>query len=228
MRYPATSRLWSNFAPRSSSRPVARYDRKDHFHQRAKREGFRSRAIYKLAELQRGHRILAPGQRVADLGCWPGGWLQEASRAVGPRGRVAGVDLAAIEPPLENENVFSFVGDIEDVKVCEQILTFVGGRCDVLLSDAAPKLTGIRETDRAAEERLLEAVEVILPRVLREGGDLLVKLLECPEAQNFQRRIRTCFGSAKTVRVGATRKGSSERYLLARNYQPERPGKNDD
>jgi 23S rRNA (uridine2552-2'-O)-methyltransferase len=138
------------------------------------------------------------------------------------------VDLAAVDPPLENENVFSFVGDIEDAQVCERILIFLEGRCDVLLSDAAPKLTGIREADRAAEERLLEAVEVILPRVLREGGDLLVKLLECPEAQNFQRRIRTCFGSAKTVRVGATRKGSSERYLLARDYQPGKPGKNDD
>ena len=213
-------RPWSSFAPRSSSRPVARYDRKDHFHQKAKREGFRSRAVYKLAELQRGHRILAPGQRVVDLGCWPGGWLQEASRAVGAKGRVVGVDLAPIEPPLDNANVFSFVSDIEDPKVCEQIRTELGGRCDVLLSDAAPKLTGVREADRAAEERILEAVEAIIPLLLQQGGDLLVKLLECPEAQNFQRRMRACFTSAKTVKAAATRKGSSERYLLARGYKP--------
>ena len=204
----------------SSSRPVARYRRKDHFHQRAKREGFRSRAVYKLAELQKGHRILAAGQRVADLGCWPGGWLQEAARAVGARGRVAGVDLVAIDPPLDHENVFSFVGDLEDFSICEPILNYLGGPCDVLLSDAAPKLTGVREVDRAAEERLLAAVEGLIPLLLRPDGSLLVKLLECPEAQAFQRRMRQCFAAAKSVRAGATRKGSTERYLLARGYRP--------
>ena len=204
----------------SSSRPVARYRRKDHFHQRAKREGFRSRAVYKLAELQQGHRILAPGQRVVDLGCWPGGWLQETARAVGPRGRVVGVDLVALEPPLKNENVFSFIGDLEDPAICEHILNYLGSPCDVLLSDAAPKLTGVREVDRAAEERLLDAVENLIPLLLQPDGSLLVKLLECPEAQAFQRRIGQNFATAKTVRAGATRKGSTERYLLARGYRP--------
>ena len=76
------------------------YERKDHFHQRAKREGYRSRAAYKLLEIQRSQRLLRPGHRVIDLGCWPGGWLQVASEAVGPKGRVVGVDLAAIEDML--------------------------------------------------------------------------------------------------------------------------------
>jgi len=173
-----------------------------------------------LAELQRGHRILAPGQRVVDLGCWPGDWLQETARAVGPRGRVVGVDLVPLEPPLKNENVFSFVGDLEDSKICEQILNYLGAPCDVLLSDAAPKLTGVREVDRAAEERLLGAVENLIPLLLQPDGSLLVKLLECPEAQAFQRRIGQSFAAAKTVRAGATRKGSTERYLLARGYRP--------
>ena len=215
------SRAWSSSAARSrSSRPVARYDRKDHFHQRAKREGFRSRAVYKLAELQRAHRVLAPGQRVVDLGCWPGGWLQEASRAVGARGRVVGVDLAAIDPPLENANTFSFVGDIEDPNICEQLREYLGGPCDVLLSDAAPKLSGVREADRAAEERILDAVEAIIPLMLRADGNILVKLLECPEAQAFQRRMVACFANVKAVRAEATRKGSSERYLLCRGFRP--------
>ena len=157
---------------------------------------------------------------MVDLGCWPGGWLQEASRAVGARGRVVGVDRVALDPPLENANTVSLVGDIEDAKIHEEILRHLDGACDVLLSDAAPKLTGVREVDRAAEERLLEAVERLLPLLLREEGDLLVKLLECPEAQNFQRRMRTLFVSAKTVQAEATRKGSSERYLLARGYRP--------
>ena len=156
---------------------------------------------------------------MVDLGCWPGGWLQEAARAVGPQGSVVGVDRVAIDPPLELANVFAMVGDIEDPAICERIREVLGGRCDVLLSDAAPKLTGIRETDRAAEERLLEAVDGLIPLLVREDGALLVKLLECPEAQEFQRRMRAAFAQVKTVKPGATRKGSSERYLLARGYR---------
>ena len=175
--------------------------------------------MYKLAELQGQHRVLARGQRVIDLGCWPGGWLQEAARAVGPGGRVVGVDRVAIEPPLEIENVFALKGDLEDADICERILKALGGRCHVLLSDAAPKLTGVRETDRAAEERLLEAVEYMIPQLIQQDGALLLKLLECPEAQAFQQRMRETFAQVKTVKAKATRKGSSERYLLARGYQ---------
>ena len=76
---------------------------------------------------------------MVDLGCWPGGWLQEAARAVGPGGRVVGVDRVAIDPPLEIENVFALEGDLEDENICERILKALGGRCHVLLSDAAPK-----------------------------------------------------------------------------------------
>jgi len=154
-----------------------------------------------------------------DLGCWPGGWLQEAARAVGPRGRVVGVDRVAMDPPLEIANVFAFVGDLEDRDVADRIRAALGGRCDVLLSDAAPKLTGVREADRAAEERLLEAVERLLPRLLEAGGAMLVKLLECPEAAQFQQRMRGAFEGVKTVKTRATRKGSTERFLLGRGYR---------
>lgn len=155
---------------------------------------------------------------MVDLGCWPGGWLQEAARVVGPKGRVVGVDLAEIDPPIESANVFAFVGDIEDLGVCERIREALDGPCDVLLSDAAPKLTGVREVDRAAEERLLDAIEAMIPLLLRPDGDILVKLLECPEAQGFQQRLRVVFAKVKSVKAQATRKGSTERYLLARGY----------
>ena len=89
----------------------------------------------------------------------------------------------------------------------------------MLLSDAAPKLTGVRETDDAAEETLLLALECLMDRLLRDRGDLLVKLLECPDAQAFQRRMIARFASVKTVKTAATRKGSRERYLLARGFQ---------
>jgi 23S rRNA (uridine2552-2'-O)-methyltransferase len=157
---------------------------------------------------------------VVDLGCWPGGWLELAARVVGPRGRVVGVDLAAIEPPLRGANVFAIQGDLGDPAVRGRILAELGGTAAVVLCDAAPKLTGVRDVDRAAEERLLEAIAEVLPGLLRAGGDLVLKILEGPEAQAVEGRIRARFARAKVVRPEATRRGSSERYLLARGYRP--------
>lgn len=154
-----------------------------------------------------------------DLGCWPGGWLQVISPAIGPKGRVVGVDLAPIDPPLELANSVDIVGDLEDPALCEQVLELIGSPADLLVSDAAPKLTGIRDVDRALEERVLEAIEATIPLLLREGGDLLLKILESPEAANVDRRIRKSFSKAKTVKSEATRRGSTERYLLARGYK---------
>jgi 23S rRNA (uridine2552-2'-O)-methyltransferase len=205
---------------------VTAYDRKDHFHQRAKREGYRSRAAYKLLEIQKNQRLLKPGQRVIDLGCWPGGWLQVAAEAVGPKGRVIGLDLAAIDPPLENENVIAFCGDLTEPSVVEELIEQLGGPADVLLSDAAPKLSGIRAADQAREGALLEGVEALLGRLLRPGGSLLVKILEGPDAVLVDRRLRREFETAKTVKPSASRRGSSERYLLGRSYKgaPGRAG----
>jgi 23S rRNA (uridine2552-2'-O)-methyltransferase len=199
---------------------VARYERKDAFYRKAKAEGMRSRAAYKLEELQREHRILRAGQRVVDLGCWPGSWLQVAAKIVGPGGRVVGVDLAAIEPPLGLENAVALQGDLADPTTCERVLAELGGRpADVLLSDAAPKLTGIRDADRAREEALLEAIEALIPKLLRPDGAMILKLLEGPEAQVIERRLRARFASASSTRPDASRKGTSERYLVLKGLQ---------
>jgi 23S rRNA (uridine2552-2'-O)-methyltransferase len=144
-----------------------------------------------------------------------------AAEAVGPTGRVVGVDLAAIEPPLDFANVFAIPGDFTEARVLEELLTKLGGPADVLLSDAAPKLSGVRASDRAREEALLAAVEAAVPRLLAPGGTLLVKLLDCPEAAGFVKRMRSRFESARELRPAASREGSSERYLLARGYRPE-------
>ena len=200
---------------------MAKYDRKDHYHQRAKSEGYRSRAAYKLAEIQQAHRLMRRGNRVVDLGCWPGGWLQVAAEAVGPSGLVVGVDLAAIDPPIEYENVVAICGDITEASVLEEISAAARGPADVLLSDAAPKLTGVRAVDRAREEGLLESVEARVPELLRPGGSLLLKILECPEAQAIDRRLRARFSKARSVKVAASRKGTTERYLLATGYRDQ-------
>lgn len=200
---------------------MADYRRKDAYHQKAKREGYASRAAYKLEEIQRAQRLLRRGQRVVDLGCWPGGWLQVASPAVGPEGRVVGVDRVAIEPPLELANTLVLAADLTEPGIAERIRAALGGPADVLLSDAAPKLTGIRDTDRAREEGLLACIEALTPALLAPGGSLLMKILDCPEAAASVKRLRKSFRESRILKPQATRKGSSERYLLARGYRPE-------
>lgn len=198
---------------------MARYQRKDSYHQRAVREGYRSRAAYKLLELQEQRRLIPRGARVVELGCWPGGWLQVAARAVGPQGVVVGIDLAATEHIPGHDNVRLLEGDFTEPAQLAALKEALGGAADVLLSDAAPKLSGVRDVDRAREEALLAGIEVAVPVLLAPGGALLVKLLECPEARSFVRRIRPAFESAREVTPRATRKGSSERYLLAQCYR---------
>jgi len=164
--------------------------------------------------------VLRRGQRVVDLGAWPGGWLQVAAEVVGPSGRVVGVDLAAIEPIDDAANAIAIQGDLLEPGVDARILDALGAPADVALSDAAPKLTGVRATDRAHEEALLAAIEALLPKLLRPGGALILKLLESPEAQAAAKRLGRRFGTAKIVGLRATRAGSSEKYLVARDFQP--------
>jgi 23S rRNA (uridine2552-2'-O)-methyltransferase len=198
---------------------AADYNRRDHFHQRAKREGYRSRAAFKLLEIHKSHKLLRRGIKVIDLGCWPGGWLQVASRMVGANGRVVGVDIAAIDPPLDCANVVALSFDLAAADASQRILGALGGPADLLLSDAAPKLTGIRASDQAREGELLERVEGLLPALLAPRGTLLMKILEGPDAVVVDRRLRSRFQSAKTVKPKATRRGSAERYLLATGYK---------
>ena len=154
-----------------------------------------------------------------DLGCWPGGWLQVASELVGPRGRVVGIDRAPIEPPLNLANVVALSGDLAEPTVCERILEALGGPAQVVLSDAAPKLTGIRATDRAREETLLGVVAGLVPALLEPGGSLVVKLFDGPEADAAAKGLARLFRKSSGIRPEASRKGTSERYLLAWGYK---------
>lgn len=164
--------------------------------------------------------MLRAGQRVADLGAWPGGWMQVAAGLVGPSGRVVGVDVAEIAPFPELANTIAIQGDLTEPGVAARILDALGGPADVVLSDAAPKLTGVRATDRAREEALLEAVEALVSQLLRPGGALILKLLEGPEAQAIADRLGRRFAARKATKLRATRQGSSEKYLLAKDLRP--------
>ena len=192
------------------------YERKDSYYRRAKTNGMRSRAAFKLDELARG--LIKPGDRVVDLGCWPGGWLQIASRIVGARGRVVGVDLAEPEV-LGPDNVRLVIGDITNADLRAALDRELDGPADVVLSDLAPKLTGIRDTDQArAEELALQALQ-IAHDLLRPGGSFLCKVFMGPGYEGIVSRVRQYFETTATRRPDATRKGSSELYLVARGFR---------
>jgi 23S rRNA (uridine2552-2'-O)-methyltransferase len=198
------------------------YDRKDTFYKKAKQEGYRSRAAYKLLELHRELRIFKPGDRVIDLGSWPGGWVQVAATLVGDSGRVVGIDLVALDPfPLPNVTLLQ--GDATDPRQQERIIAQLGGPCDVLLSDMAPKLSGIRETDEARAMELCRTALACAPRLVRPSGALLLKVFMGSEYKVFLAELRATFTAVKAARPEATRKGSAETYVLATGLKKTSP-----
>lgn len=194
------------------------YDRKDAFYRKAKQEGYRSRAAYKLLELQRTWRFLKPGDRVIDLGAWPGGWTQVAASLVGPTGRVIAIDLVALDP-LPVPQVTLIQGDATDPLQQQHMRTLLGGAADVLLSDLAPKLSGIRETDEARGFALCRVARDCAQVLLRPGGTLLLKVFMGSEYKTFLAGLQAAFTTVKVTRPEATRKGSAETYVLASGFK---------
>jgi 23S rRNA (uridine2552-2'-O)-methyltransferase len=194
------------------------YERKDPFYRKAKREGYRSRAAYKLAEILASHGIVRRGARVVDAGAAPGGWSQLLVRRVGPEGRVAAVDILPMEP-VTGGNFRFFRRDLADPSLPAEILSFLGRPADAVVSDAAPNTTGIPATDQARSADLVRAVASLARRTLRRDGALLAKIFEGPEADAVFRELRGEFDKVVRLRPGATRKESSELYLLARGFR---------
>jgi 23S rRNA (uridine2552-2'-O)-methyltransferase len=194
------------------------YERKDAYYQRAKREGYRSRAAYKLEEIQRRARVLRAGQAVVDLGAWPGGWLQVAGAIVGARGVVVGVDVAEIAPlPLASVKLVH--GDVGDPAIVAAIRELLGRPADVVLSDLAPKLSGIAPRDAARAEELAARALAAVDALLRPGGALVMKTFDGAGAEAVRAGVRARFASVRTIGLEATRKGSSERYLVATGFK---------
>lgn len=185
----------------------------DHWTRRARAEGWRSRAIYKLQELDRRDRLLSRGGRVVDLGAAPGGWSQYAARKVVPGGRVVAIDVEPMEP-IEGVEVLR--GDIADPAVIADLHGILDGPADAVLSDLAPKLSGNRDRDQAVSMELAAmALEAAL-ELLRPGGVVVIKLFQ---GAGFEEFVATARGSLRKARLrtpAASRKASRETYLVGR------------
>jgi 23S rRNA (uridine2552-2'-O)-methyltransferase len=196
----------------SSHRWKRRRD-KDPYAGRALREGCRSRAAFKLEEIDRHERLLERGAVVVDLGAAPGGWSQLASRAVGRRGRVLAVDVLPMEPI---EGVELVLGDFTDPAVAADLRARLGGRADLVMSDMAPNISGQKAIDQPRSIALAEEALWFAREVLRPGGDFLVKLFQGEGCDAFVEQTRAHFRRHRLIKPKASRAESPEIYLLAR------------
>jgi len=183
---------------------------------RARREGLRSRAAYKLAEIDDKYRLLKPGARVVDLGAAPGGWSEVAARRVGANGRVVAIDILDMKPiPGVDFRKLDFL----DASAPDELKAMLGGKADVVLSDMAANATGHRQTDHLRIMALAEAAAHFACEVLDDGGSFLCKVLQGGTEAALLAALKRDFKSVKHVKPPASRSDSAELYLLARGFR---------
>ena len=190
----------------------------DAFVKRARAEGMRSRAAYKLAEIAGRDRLLQPGMVVVDLGAAPGGWSQVAAQRVGPRGRVIAVDLLDM-PPLAG--VHFIRGDLRDVSVMAELdRVLAGDQPGLVLSDMAPNLSGIADVDQARALEVAELARDFALKHLKPQGNLVVKTFQGAGYEGFLKSLKSRFRTVVARKPEASRDRSSEVYVLAKELQP--------
>jgi 23S rRNA (uridine2552-2'-O)-methyltransferase len=189
----------------------------DEFVKRARREGFRSRAVYKLDEIQHKDRILKPGMTIVDLGAAPGGWSQYAARVLRGQGRIIAMDILPMEPL---DGVEFLQGDFREDEVLEALMVKIDDRAiDLVMSDMAPNISGMEAVDQPRSMYLAELAVDFAAQVLREGGDLLFKAFQ---GEGFDDLVKLLRGQYRQVRIRkpkASRPRSREVYVLARHYR---------
>ncbi len=190
---------------------------------RAKREGFRSRAAYKLAEIDDKYHLLKPGMTVVDLGAAPGGWSQIAAKRVGVaggKGRVVAVDL--LEMPEIAGVIFAQL-DFLNERAPGRLLALMEGPADVVLSDMAANTTGHRKTDQLRMLGLVEAAAAFAAEVLKPGGTFLAKTFQSGADAELMAQLKRDYASVRHVKPAASRQDSSERYVLATGFRGGHP-----
>ncbi len=192
--------------------------KRDYYYQKAKAENYRSRSTYKLSQTAKKYRFIRRGDIVVDLGAAPGGWIQAARKIVGKTGFVLGVDLKPIAP-FPQEYVRTIVADLTAHETLGQILDFLPGKADVVISDASPNISGVWEVDNARQIDLAsQALEIALS-VLRPSGNFFVKVFEGDMLPGFVRTVKKHFDEVKVVKPKASRAKSAEMYLLTMNLK---------
>lgn len=189
----------------------------DPYIQKAKVAGYRSRAAYKLIEIDDKFKILKPGARVVDLGAAPGGWTQVVLERVGPKGRVVGVDLTPMEPL---KGVHFICGDFCDPRIIEELKAAIEGPANVVLSDMASPSTGHPQTDHLRIMSLAEEAFAFAQDVLEKGGAFVVKVLRGGTEKELLGLLKTHFEKVIHYKPPASRADSAEMYVVALGFRP--------
>jgi 23S rRNA (uridine2552-2'-O)-methyltransferase len=199
-----------------SSRKWLERQLNDPYVARAKRESYRSRAAFKLIEIDDKHRLFKPGGRVADLGAAPGGWSQVAAKRVGANGRVVGIDILDMDeiPGVEFAKI-----DFLDPEAPDRLKAMLGGPADVVLSDMAANATGHRQTDHLKIMALVEAAAQFAGEVLKPGGSFLSKVIQGGTEGALLAGLKRDFATVKHVKPAASRSDSAELYVLATGFR---------
>lgn len=192
---------------------------KDHFFHKAKKENFLARSVYKLEEIDERFKILKKDDNVIDLGYHPGSWIQYTSQKILPNGMVIGADVRDINNKLLNlKNVRLFQKDVLEIQTMEEL--GVSDQFDVVLSDMAPNTTGIQSVDQVRSLNLVEMVFFLLPKFLKPGGNVVVKVFESNDAQLFLKEQKKHFSEFHYLRPKSTRSVSKEYFVIGKNFRP--------
>jgi 23S rRNA (uridine2552-2'-O)-methyltransferase len=189
------------------------YQPNDKWSQKAAAEGYRARSVYKLEELDARFKLFRPGMTVIDCGAAPGSWLQLASKRVGPKGMVIGIDLTAIEPIAENVHLHQI--DMTDDAAVQAVLEQHGLRfVDLVLSDIAPSTSGVKDIDQWRSIELTQSVLALATQVLRPDGKCVMKVFRGADFDEFLGEVKAQWKNVKVVTVKASRDRSREVYVV--------------
>jgi 23S rRNA (uridine2552-2'-O)-methyltransferase len=196
---------------------MAHYQPQDKYFKRAREQGLPSRAAFKLSELLQRYHLLGPRMRVLDLGCAPGGWLAVLGRIAPRETKIVGIDL--VPCPAMSPNATVLTGDAADPEIRRAALDLLGAPADLIISDMAPKLSGIQARDEARCEELLDLALRIAAQMLKPGGAMIVKAFMSGGFSAMLPEFRARFRKVDIVRTAATRPGSRELYVVARGFR---------
>lgn len=193
------------------------YNPRDYYFKKAKEENFAARSVFKLQEIDDKCRVIKPGSTVLDLGCCPGSWAQYASKKIGPKGKLLGIDLTETKIKVDHGvllqgDIYTF--DFEGWMKENQINAF-----DVVMSDMAPKTTGIRMTDQARSLDLCEMALATALKYARDGGHFVCKLFHSNDFDDFRKKLRSHFEIVEVIKPKSTRSQSKEIFLVCKNLK---------
>jgi 23S rRNA (uridine2552-2'-O)-methyltransferase len=194
------------------------FNRKDGFYYKAKKEGLRSRAAFKIEQLHQRHRLFKKGSKILELGAAPGGWMQIIARLVGPRGLIIGIDLLPITG-LDVSPCHTLQADILDSGLQEKIEAISPQKFNGVISDIAPNLSGIKMADQQRSQELTSQALELASTFLQPGGFFLCKVFQQEGLKSFQREVGRRFKKVTLTKPEASRKSSAELYLIALGYQ---------